>query len=242
MTTKKTETQEPVAPPTPLATRLVAAMGEIGALNKGGSNTAQNYKYVTSEDVLSAVRGALWKHGIFFICGVDSVTREESRSGKQYLVTLKMTMVFCCGETGEKMEAPWYAEAADSGDKAINKAQTAAVKYFLLKTFLIPTSDEPDADQRSPELLAQKDEESLAAYESAKSAIEQATTGDQLNKIADWLRTAPLTNAHRQKLRDMYAAAVVAGRGPAGGPTFTARRQLMDSAPVQAKGADDEAQ
>jgi len=219
MTSKKTEEQTPVpTPPTPLVARLVAAMGEIGALNKGGNNQAQNYKYVTSEDVLSVVRSALWKHGIFFMCQVDSAIREESRSGKQYLVTLKMTMVFHCADTGEKLEAPWFSEAADSGDKAINKAQTAAVKYFLLKTFLIPTSDEPDADQRSPEMLAQKDDESAVYFAQAKGAIEKATSKDELNLIADQLKVAPLTNAHRQKLRNMYAAAVINEKLPVAAP------------------------
>jgi|GEM_PF-4547377 len=51
-----------------------------------------------------------------------------------------------CGDTGATITTRWTGEAADSQDKGINKAATAALKYWLLKTFLISTGDEdPDA-------------------------------------------------------------------------------------------------
>jgi len=39
----------------------------------------------------------------------------------------------------------------DSGDKAVMKAQTAAIKYAYLLSFAISTGDDPEADQRTDE-------------------------------------------------------------------------------------------
>jgi hypothetical protein len=38
-------------------------------------------------------------------------------------------------------------EGQDAGDKAVYKAMTGALKYCLLKTFLIPTGDDPERDE-----------------------------------------------------------------------------------------------
>jgi hypothetical protein len=59
------------------------------------------------------------------------------------------TYTFADGETGETWTCNWFADAlTGKDDKAINKAATAGLKYFLLKTFIVGTgdvSDEPDA-------------------------------------------------------------------------------------------------
>jgi hypothetical protein len=40
----------------------------------------------------------------------------------------------------------------DSGDKASNKAASAALKYALLQLFMIPTEEEKDTEFQSPEV------------------------------------------------------------------------------------------
>src|SRR5690606_11320769 len=46
---------------------------------------------------------------------------------------------------------PIPAEGLDSGDKATNKALSAALKYALIQTFSIPTEDMAEGDAESPE-------------------------------------------------------------------------------------------
>lgn len=48
---------------------------------------------------------------------------------------------------GSSVASKVVGEAFDFGDKATNKAMSAAHKYLLLQTFLIPTHDIADADQ-----------------------------------------------------------------------------------------------
>ena len=45
-----------------------------------------------------------------------------------------------------------YGEALDYSDKAVNKAMTAAYKYFLFQAFCIPLQGMPDADSEHIEI------------------------------------------------------------------------------------------
>ena len=63
-------------------------------------------------------------------------------------------MEFLDGETGASIKKPWRGYGTDKEDKGGYKAMTGGEKYFLLKTFLIPTGDDPEAtddarDQRA---------------------------------------------------------------------------------------------
>jgi hypothetical protein len=56
-------------------------------------------------------------------------------------------------EDGSKVTiGPIPAEGLDSGDKATNKALSAALKYALIQTFSVPTEDMAEADLESPEI------------------------------------------------------------------------------------------
>ena len=46
--------------------------------------------------------------------------------------------------------SPWYAEAKDSSDKALNKLSTAAQKYWLIRTFLISDIDPDEFGEQPP--------------------------------------------------------------------------------------------
>jgi len=126
-------------------------MGMMSRVPKSGHNDFHNYDYATSEDVADTVREALAEVGIAFIVSIDNIEREGLKTICDY------TFTFVDGDTGEMSASAWKGEAQDGsekkgiGDKGISKATTSAVKYFLLKTFLISTGDEPDADSEKQE-------------------------------------------------------------------------------------------
>lgn len=131
--------------PQGLQRKLLAVLGEIGRLPKNGLNTHFNYKFVSESDVTEGIRALLVQHEIGFSVEMTQLTRE----GKK--VTIEFLFRFTDIETGETATSRWFSEADDSQDKGINKAATAAVKYFLLKTFLIPTGDpNDDSDYAAP--------------------------------------------------------------------------------------------
>ena len=125
-------------------------MADIGRVAKGGHNEKQNYDYTKADDIISEVRAALVKHAIVFLSSEESQERlpdRESRNGGAILgVVVKMKFTLLDTTSDEKMEAFHSGEGMDSGDKAVNKAKTAALKYFLQQTFLIPTGDDPEKD------------------------------------------------------------------------------------------------
>ena len=74
-------------------------------------------------------------------------------------------------EDGSKVTVgPIPAEGLDSGDKATNKALSAALKYALIQTFSIPTEDMAEADLDSPEIGASSSKDTASSTETIKTA------------------------------------------------------------------------
>lgn len=124
---------------------LAAVMGAMKRVPKDGMNKFHGYQYATAADVADAIRGELASHNIAFFA---EMLEAEIKDGV-WEVTFEFT--FACGETGATVAKRWRSEAQAMNnkgrdDKGLNKAATAAEKYFLLKTFIVSTGDEPDPD------------------------------------------------------------------------------------------------
>ncbi len=132
-----------------LMARMSAVMGRLERLPKNGWNDHFKYPFVTDADVSDAVRQALAAEGIAFLPSIEEVARDGNRT------IAKFAFTFSC-ETGEVWMAKWMGEATDTQDKGFAKAATSALKYFLLKTFIISTGDEPDPDKEGPAKPAKK--------------------------------------------------------------------------------------
>lgn len=141
-----------------LFAKLARVAAEIGNLEKTGTNTHFNYKFVEENAVSDTVRKLLSREGIAFFASMDHAEMNEYRTpnnkGGETITThavCTFTFTFADGETGATFACRWHGEAKDQQDKAINKAATAALKYFLLKNFMISTGkrkDDPDTDSR----------------------------------------------------------------------------------------------
>jgi hypothetical protein len=59
-------------------------------------------------------------------------------------------------EDGSRHTISVVGEAMDSGDKATNKAMSAAFKYACMEVFCIPTEGTPDADQDTHDVAAKE--------------------------------------------------------------------------------------
>lgn len=124
---------------TGLFAKMVRVMAAMGRIPKRGRNTHFNYDFVTDADVLDTVRTAMIAEGIAFFVSFDEA---ERRDGK---VTVgKFTLTFADSETGQTYDVHWVGEGQDTQDKGAAKAATSAVKYALLKTFMISTGDAVD--------------------------------------------------------------------------------------------------
>jgi hypothetical protein len=130
-----------------IASKLVAALKDIDAVEKKGRNQQQGYNYVRSADVANEVRKSLATAGIAFSYSVLSERTWESttKSGSvQFFCSLMVEVTFTDAESGESISTQCIGWGADSQEKAPYKAMTGALKYALRMNFLIPDESDPE--------------------------------------------------------------------------------------------------
>lgn len=140
------------APPKNLRQKLLAAQSEVERVEKRGENKQQNYAYATAADIIEAARKVLSKHGVAFSATERNVTDLEgyqTRNGATMnVVRVKMGFFFADIDGDAQLVVEYTGEGQDTGDKALNKARTAAIKYCLQQNLLIPTGDDPEEDAK----------------------------------------------------------------------------------------------
>lgn len=149
--------------------KLVAVMCDIGAVSKSRRNTQQSYNFRGVDDLYNEVHEILAKHGVFTAPTVLSETYEErsSKGGGTLVYRVLKVQYRFYAEDGSHFDAVTIGEGMDSGDKASNKAMSAAHKYALLQVFCIPTEESKDAEEDSHEV---EPRQAAAAAQAAKPA------------------------------------------------------------------------
>lgn len=139
--------------------KMSEVMRDVGSISKDQRNQAQGFAFRGIDQFCNALYPALVAHGVFMVPRCTSQTNEvrevERGSGKKgfdKIVTLMMEYDFFAEDGSKVTVGPIPAEGLDSGDKATNKALSAALKYTLIQTFTVPTKDMEEADKDSPSL------------------------------------------------------------------------------------------
>lgn len=120
--------------------KILAVMQDVAYLQKDDRVKfgTTDYKAISEEKVTSTVRESLIKHGLVIL----PAEQEHLRDGQLSTVNTKYKIVDV--DTGEFELIVSSGTGADSQDKGVGKAMTYAFKYLLLRTFAIPTGDDPD--------------------------------------------------------------------------------------------------
>lgn len=129
---------------TNLYLKMAKILGEVQRIPKNGFNTHFKYSFTSEGDITDAIREHLSKNNIALFSSMKHWEQTPAGNTIKTICDFEFTLV--CADTGMTHVSTWSAEANDSQDKGFNKAATAAMKYWLLKTFMIPTGDDPDAD------------------------------------------------------------------------------------------------
>jgi len=133
-----------------VASKLVAVMGLVTNLSKDGVMDARagGYSYLSEEKTTSAMHEAFEKVGLAIMpVRWDKLDeRDDTTAGGTILhnVQLLGTFVLIDKDDGDKVEVQAVGEGRDAGDKACNKAMTAAYKYVLWQSCMISRGDDPD--------------------------------------------------------------------------------------------------
>lgn len=137
-----------------IAVKMIEVMRECRHVAKNGTNSFHGYTYATSADVLSKVNSALVEQGLASLVIPELISLEEVKTAKgniEHLATVKVNITLIDRDSDESVLITGIGSGQDSGDKAVMKAQTAAVKYAYMLSFSISTGDDPEADARTDE-------------------------------------------------------------------------------------------
>lgn len=133
--------------------QLVAAVqAELAkrGISKDQKNTFDNYNFRGIDDVYNALAPILSKHGLVIFPEVldrTVVERQSQKGGALFHVTLDVVYHFVSIHDGSQMLVPVPGEAMDRGDKAINKAMSAAYKLACFQTFCIPIAGQDSENE-----------------------------------------------------------------------------------------------
>jgi len=158
---------------------LSKAAKDVGVVGKGKRNQQQGYNFRSVDDVVDACHAAFTKHGIFLTSEVLSGNREERKTAKGGVLVysiLRIKFTFYAPD-GSSVSSTAEGEGMDSGDKASNKAMSAALKYALGQTLLIPFSV-TDSENDSPELAPREAKPRKAAKPAPPPALDEDTVLD----------------------------------------------------------------
>ncbi len=136
-----------------LVEKLLTVQQAVDAVVRTELNKSDNYKFVSSEAVLEAIRPKMNELGLLLEIEISDaqVHVGETKSGTtRYLTEMRFLMRWVnTDDPKDYRELKWYAQGVDlAGEKGPGKGATYAEKYFLLKYFHVPTpKDDPDAGQ-----------------------------------------------------------------------------------------------
>jgi hypothetical protein len=155
-----------------LIAKLAEVMGEIDHVEKKGTNSAQNYKYVKAADLANIVRQKLAARKVIMLSDVVDVRTYELTTAKGTVmagIDLKVKYTFYDGDSEAQVSFHGYGSGLDTGDKAAYKAHTGALKYALRNAFLVPDEKgDPEADKKVDEEVNAKPEPFLIRGKVAK--------------------------------------------------------------------------
>lgn len=127
-----------------LLTRITAAIGSIGPLEKDKRNQHGGYDYLSEEAVKRVLAKACVEHGITPPrIEMDMLASEDvpAKQGTQHRCIIRCTLRW-----SETVFAQGIGCGVDYGDKAVMKAQTAAFREAAKNRLCLATGHDPEGD------------------------------------------------------------------------------------------------
>jgi hypothetical protein len=143
--------------------KIKAVAMEVSYLQCDALNKDQKFKYVKASKVMAACRASMLMHNLIMTTTMlshEAGKYTSARGGNLFMATVKIEVTFHDLDSGESISFSYYGTGMDVSDKAVGKATTYAVKYALLKTFLIETGED-DPDNETLESISDKQLESV---------------------------------------------------------------------------------
>lgn len=140
------------------------------------------YKAISEEKVTTAVRKELVKQGIVILpIQQESENKELIRTEKSVNMLSSVHVrykIVNIDDPTDFVEVESNGTGVDTQDKGVGKAMTYCYKYMLLRTFAIPTGEDPDK-------VSSAEEDDKIAKEIEKSSLNRKLTPDEAKVIDD---------------------------------------------------------
>jgi hypothetical protein len=156
-------------------------LSSVGITKDRRNMQGSGYNFRGIDDVYNAIAPLLAKHSLCILPRVltrECVERASKSGGALFYVTVEVEFDFVSAEDGSKHTVKTFGEAMDSGDKATNKAMSAAYKYAAFQAFSIPTEADNDADAHTHAVASK-----TVLIAPLIASIDAATTEEEL-KVA----------------------------------------------------------
>lgn len=184
--------------------KVQQALSKIG-ITKANRNQQQGYNFRGIDDVYNVISPLLAEHGLCILPRVLSRHCDERVNAKGttlFYVTVEAEFDFVSAEDGSTHTVKTFGEAMDSGDKATNKAMSAAYKYAAFQAFAIPTEGDNDADAQTHQVAPQQKPRPLDVQAACKAIHEAKSLGS-----AKTFRDNALSRAENDEQRHLINAA-----------------------------------
>jgi hypothetical protein len=143
------------------------------------------YAFRGIDDVYNALAPFLAKHGLCILPRVlnrESVERQSKAGGALFYITVEVEFDLVAAD-GSKHTIKTFGEAMDSGDKATNKAMSAAYKYACMQSFCIPTEGDNDADAQTHQVAPKVEKPKGIELDHIKALMASAVSYENLKDI-----------------------------------------------------------
>ena len=139
----------------------------------GKDRIANGYKFRGIDDVMNELHLLFANAKMICVTRIESVSygKRISKSGSE-AVSVQISAMFdlmSCVDGSRITIGPIPAESFDASDKATNKALSVALKYALLQTFLIPTEEPKDPENRAVDIACEPESYDAEEREAIKN-------------------------------------------------------------------------
>lgn len=150
--------------------KMQAILDDFEYMKKAGTNTFSKYTYLMERQVTEQLKKLCSIHKVFtHVVSQKEVLKYDLN--KNIISEVEVVLRYVCTETGQFITSVGMGKGADTLDKDMNKAITAAIKYIHMKNFNIPTGDDPEADSKLEQEHARE-----MSKESAKATTPEKST------------------------------------------------------------------
>lgn len=145
-------------------------MSEVDFIAKDKTNEFHHYDYASEQAIKTTIHALLVSHKVLFTLFASNIRHTGTLTDVDFIYR------FYDVESGEMVEGPFVGTGEDKLDKGTYKAITGAIKYILTTTFLIPTGDDPEKEDKTPKTPKAQPNYSGTQYENRKPSTAKPKT------------------------------------------------------------------